>query len=93
MKKNLENTYLNKKLDYKKINFSIIKVRKSVINYKLKLFRQIKIFPIFYILLLEFANPEILIVIQKLLRLSQYNKYKIKEIREYNLQTQKYIVK
>ena len=44
---------LNKKLDYIKIRLYKIKSKKGSIAYKIVLSRTIKIYPIFYILLLE----------------------------------------
>ena len=41
-------------------------------------------YPIFYILLLEFADLKILIFIKILPKLNQNDKYKVEEITEYN---------
>ena len=59
--KNLRTLWLNWKLDYKKVEFFIIKNKKSNIIFKLELSEEIKIHPIFYILLLESVNSNILI--------------------------------
>ena len=73
----------SQKLDHKKIGFFFIKKQKENANYKLDFPKKIKIYPIFYISLLELANQEILIFI-KLPKLSPKNKYKIKKIIDYN---------
>ena len=52
-----------------------------------------KVYPIFYISLLKSANSETLIVNQRLSKLSRYKKYKIKNIKEYDPKTQRYIIK
>ena len=72
------------KLDYKKIDSFIIKKKKSEINYKLELLDKIKIYPVFYILLLESADPRILLVIRKLSKLTRDNEYKVEKIINYD---------
>ena len=62
-------------------------------NYKLELSKNIRIYPIFYISLLESVDSEILIITKKLLRLIHSDKYKIKTIIRYNLKIYRYIVK
>ena len=62
-------------------------------NFKLELLNWIKFHSIFYIEKLESADPEISIQIKKLLKFLQYNKYKIKRIKNYNLEICQYIVK
>ena len=47
----------NKKLDYKKVNLFFMK--KNKINYELELSKRIKIYPVFYILILKWVNPKI----------------------------------
>ena len=51
--KNLTTKRLNKKLDYTKIKSFFIKAVKRLINYKLNLFKDIRIHLIFYINLLK----------------------------------------
>ena len=70
MRKNLKKIQSNKKLDYKKIDFFVIKIRKSNINYKLELSKGINIYLIFNVSLLESTNLKTSIIIQKLLKLS-----------------------
>ena len=50
------NCFLFKKLNYIKIKLFLVKKTKKLINYKLDLFKNVKIFLIFYILLLKLAN-------------------------------------
>ena len=54
--KNLKIKRLNKKLNYIRVGLFRIKTIKGLINYKLKLFNNAKIFLIFYISLFEKAN-------------------------------------
>ena len=56
-------------------------------NYELELSKNLRIYPVFYILLLEFADPEIQIVIKKLLGLIYSNKYEVEKIIRYNPKT------
>ena len=71
-------------MDYKKISFFIIKERKSKINYELKLSKDIRIYPVFYILLLKSVDSEIPIFIKKISEITQDDEYKVKKIVEYN---------
>ena len=84
LRKNLKNFRLSKKLDHKKVDLFIIKKRKSKINYKLKLLDRIKIHPVFYISLLESADPRIPIFTKKLPKLRHSIKYKVEKIIKYN---------
>ena len=47
---------LSKKLNYIKVKSFFVKKTKKLINYELDLFKNVKIFLVFYILLLELAN-------------------------------------
>ena len=80
-------------MDYKKIDFFIIKEKKDKINYKLNLLRKMKIYSVFYVLLLKSADLRILLVIKKSSQLVQNKKYKIKKIVRYDYRTQQYIIK
>ncbi len=57
--KNLRTKKLNKKLNYIKIRLFFVKKTKKSINYKLDLFKNAKIFSVFYILLLKSADSDI----------------------------------
>ena len=85
--KNFKTIRSSQKLDYKKIGFFFIKKQKGKLNYELDFPKKIKIYPVFYIFLLEPANPEILIPI-KPSKLSSENKYKIEKIINYNYKNQ-----
>ncbi len=54
--KNLRIEKLNKKLYYIKVKLFFIKKTKKLVNYKLNLFKNIKIFLVFYILLLKLVD-------------------------------------
>jgi hypothetical protein len=55
LQKNIATKRLSDKLDYKKLGlFKIAKI-KSLVNYCLKLPKTIKIYPVFYVSLLELA--------------------------------------
>ena len=59
--KNLTIKRLNKKLNYTKIESFFIKAVKESVNYELSLFKNIRIYSIFYINILESADLSILI--------------------------------
>ena len=52
-------TRLSRKLDYIKVGLFLIKKAKGPINYKLILLPNAKVYPVFYILLLEPADSNI----------------------------------
>ncbi len=54
--KNIKNKRLNKKLNYIKIGLFSIKKNKGLINYKLNLLTDAKVYLIFYIFLLELVD-------------------------------------
>ena len=54
--KNLKTRKLNKKLNYIKIESFLIKKTKKSINYELDLLKNVKVFLVFYILLLKSTN-------------------------------------
>ena len=91
--KNLETKRKNKKLNHKRTSLFIIKVKKNNINYKLKLLKRIRIYLIFYILLLESANLNILTMIYTLSELVKHKRYKVENIKGHDLKTQQYIIK
>jgi hypothetical protein len=64
LRKNITTKQPSDKLDYKKLGlFKITKI-KSLVNYRLKLPKIIKIHPIFYISLLEPAPPGSLVALK-----------------------------
>ncbi len=80
--KNLRTKKLNKKLNYIKIELFFVKKIKKSVNYKLDLFKNIKVFSVFYILLLKSADLSI--SIQKIFyyKLQKKNRFEIKRILE-----------
>ncbi len=56
MTKNFKIRKLSKKLNYIKVKLFFVKKTKRLINYELNLLKNVKIFLIFYILLLKLAN-------------------------------------
>jgi len=54
--KNLRTRKLSKKLNYVKVESFLVKKTKRLVNYKLDLPKDAKIFLVFYILLLESTN-------------------------------------
>ncbi len=89
--KNLKTRKLSKKLNYIKVELFFIKKTKKSVNYKLDLFKNIKVFSVFYILLLKSADSSI--SIQKIFyyKLQKKNRCKIEQILKQ--QNQKYLVK
>ncbi len=80
-----------KKLNYVKVGPFLIKKTKRSVNYKLDLSKNVKVFSVFYILLLESADSSIFI--QKIFyyKLQKKNRYKVEQILKQ--QNQKYLVK
>jgi hypothetical protein len=62
-RKNIKIKRLSNKLNYKKLRLFKINKKVRSINYKLKLLETIKIYLVFYILLLELVSPNISIVL------------------------------
>jgi len=56
--KNLRITKSLKKLDHMKVGLFLIEEQKGPVNYRLRLPKDAKIHPVFYISLLELADPE-----------------------------------
>ncbi len=54
--KNFRTKKSNKKLNYIKIGSFFVKKTKRLVNYKLDLFKNIRVFSVFYILLLKLAD-------------------------------------
>ena len=61
--KNLKIKYLSKKLDYIRNGLFRIKIIKGLVNYKLELLKDIKIYLVFYVSFLEKVLDNILIAI------------------------------
>ena len=56
--KNLKTRTPSKKLNYIKVGLFLIKEPKSRVNYKLKLLKDAKVHPVFYISLLKPTDPK-----------------------------------
>ena len=56
--KNFRTRRLNKGLDYIKVRSFLVKEQRLLVNYTLNLPKDAKIFPTFYILVLELADPK-----------------------------------
>ncbi len=54
--KNLKIRKLNKKMNHIKVESFLIKKAKRLVNYELDLFKNVKVFLVFYILLLKLTN-------------------------------------
>jgi len=69
-------------LNYIKIKLFFVKKTKKSINYKLDLFKNVKVFLVFYILLLKLIDSSIFI--QKIFyyKLQKKNRFKIEKILE-----------
>ncbi len=78
-------------MNYIKVGLFFVKKTKKSINYKLDLFKNAKVFSVFYILLLKSADLST--SIQKIFyyKLQKENRFKIKKILEQ--QNQQYFVK
>ena len=59
--KNLKTRILSKKLDYIKVGPFFIKEVKGLQNFELNLLKDARVYPVFYISLLELADPGTLI--------------------------------
>ena len=67
-------------------------MKKSNVIFELELFKEIRIYPIFHILLLESANPKTLIQL-RLSKLLLKNKYEIEKLIDYDKIIDQYLVK
>ena len=90
--KNFKTIRSSQKLDHKKIGSFFIKKQKNKLNYELDLPKKMKIYPIFYISLLEPANSETPVSTKPPKLLSE-NKYKIEKIIDYDYKNQQYFIK
>ena len=78
--KNLKTKRLNKKFDYLKVGPFLIKNVKGPVNYKFQLPQEAKIYPVFYVLLLEKAGDNELVAMDFGYEPEEDNVYKIKRI-------------
>ncbi len=69
-------------MNYIKIELFFVKKIKKLVNYKLDLFKNIKVFSVFYILLLKSADSSISIQNFFYYKLQKKNRFKIEKILE-----------
>ncbi len=89
--KNLRTRKSSKKLNYIKVDLFFVKKTKKSINYKLDLFKNIKIFSVFYILLLKPADSIIFLQNIFYFYLQKKNQFEIEKILQQK--NQKYLIK
>jgi hypothetical protein len=81
IQRNIQTKQPNTKLDYKQLGLFKIKRITGLVNYKLVLSKNINIYPVFYIYLLELILLGVLLVpITEIEPVNPNIKYKIKEI-------------
>ena len=78
--KNLRTRKLNKKLNYVKVKSFLVKKIKRLINYELDLSKNVKVFLVFYILLLKLTNSITSLQDTFYFHLQKEKQYKIKKI-------------
>ena len=89
--KNLKIRKKSKKLDHVKIESFFIKVVKKSINYELDLFKNVKVFLVFYISLLESVDLNTLIQKTFHYKSQEKNRFEVKKILK--KKDQQYLVK
>lgn len=88
---NLKTKKPSKKLNHVKVGLFFIAEEKRPINYQLQLLKNIKIHPVFYVSLLEPANPNTPVQTTFHCKPQEDNKYKVEEILEQK--SQNYLIK
>ncbi len=78
-------------MNYIKVGLFFVKKTKKSVNYKLDLLKNVKVFSVFYILLLKSADLSISIQKKNYYKLQKENRFKIERILEQ--QNQQYFVK
>ena len=89
--KNFKIKRLSKKINYVKVELLFVKKVKRLINYKLNLFKDIKVFLVFYISLLKLVNLNMFIQEFFYYKAQKESKYKVKQILK--KQNQNYFIK
>ncbi len=89
--KNLRTKKSSKKLNYVKVGSFLVKKTKKSVNYKLDLFKNVRIFPVFYILLLKSADSIIFLQNIFYFYLQKENQFEIEKILQQK--DQKYLIK
>jgi len=80
LRRNIKTTRLLDKLDYKKIRLFEIKAKIREVNYRLKLPKYIRIYLVFYVVLLELVLYNVLTIVLQLSKENKLIKYKVKDI-------------
>ena len=76
--KNIRGKQLSKKLDYMKVRPFLVKQQKGLVNYKLALLGDTRVYLVFYILLLEPTNAQT--PLQETFYFEDKEEYKVKRI-------------
>jgi hypothetical protein len=84
LQQNIQTIQPSDKLDYKKLGPFVIEQALKPVNYKLQLPDYIRIYPVFYILLLEPAPANAKTIIPELLTKEDNQEYKVERIIDYN---------
>ncbi len=79
-RRNIKTTRLLNKLDYKKIRLFEIKAKIREVNYRLKLPKHIRIYLVFYVVLLELAPHNALTIVLQLSEENELIKYEVEDI-------------
>ncbi len=80
MRRNIKIIQLSDKLDYKKIGLFEIEKKIRIVNYRLKLLKHIRIYPVFYIVLLELAPYNVPTIALDLSKNNELIEYKVEDI-------------
>ncbi len=80
LRRNIKTTRLSDKLDYKKIGLFEIKAKIRKVNYRLKLFKHMRIYLVFYVALLELAPHDVLTIVLQLSEENELIEYKVEDI-------------
>ena len=78
--KNFRTKQLSKGLDYVKVGPFLIKEQRLLVNYTLDLPSDAKIFPTFYILVLELVDPKTLLQTTFYYETKEENEFEVEEI-------------
>ncbi len=80
LRRTIRTTRLSDKLDYKKIGLFKIEAKIRKVNYRLKLPKHIRIYLVFYVVLLELVPYNVLTIVLQLLEENELIKYEVKDI-------------
>ena len=80
LRRNIKTTRLSSKLDYKKLGAFLIKRVVRSVNYELKLPKEMKIYPIFHVSLLEPAPPDAETIVPDLSKENEGQEYEVEKV-------------